>query len=86
MKWDPHLATYFPNATKTYLVVKETEFAAAQELFHGSGVPITAHGRLLGAPIGTQSFCKAFTERTVTNWKLQLEVISTVARTQPQAA
>ena len=78
---------YFPNATKTWLVVKETELAAAQELFHGSGVQITADGhRLLGAPIGTQSFCKAFTERTVANWKLQLEALSTVARTQPQAA
>ena len=48
---------------------------------------ITADGhRLLGAPIGTQSFCKAFMERTVANWKLQLEALSTVARTQPQAA
>ena len=48
---------------------------------------ITADGHcLLGAPIGTQSFCKAFTERTVANWKLQLEALSTVARTQPQAA
>ena len=78
---------YFPNATKTWLVVKETELAAAQELFRGSGVQITADGhRLLGAPIGTQSFCKNFTERTVANWKLQLEALSTVARPQPQAA
>ena len=46
---------------------------------------MTADGhRLLGAPIGTQSFCKAFTERTVANWKLQLEALSTVACTQPQ--
>ena len=41
MKWGPAFG-YFPNATKTWLVVKETELATAQELFHGSGVQITA--------------------------------------------
>ena len=78
---------YFPNATKTWLVVKESQLAEAHEIFRNSGVQITADGhRLLGAPVGTQSFCKAFTERTVANWKLQLEALSSVARTQPQAA
>ena len=51
-----HAFGYFPNVTKTWLVVKETELAAAQELFHGSGMQITADGhRLLGAPIALKA-------------------------------
>ena len=57
---------YFPNAAKTWLVVKESQLASAQELFKDSGVNVTADGhRLLGAPIGTTRFCEAFTEKAV---------------------
>ena len=78
---------YLTHAAKTWLVVKEYQFASAQELFHDSGVKITTDGhRLLGAPIGTHSFCEAFTERAVTNWKRQLELLASVAHAQPHAA
>ena len=78
---------YFPNAAKTWLVVKESQLASAQELLKDSGVNVTADGHsLLGAPIGTTRFCEAFTEKAVANWNHQLELLASVARTQSHAA
>ena len=57
---------YFPNAAKTWLLVKEPELAEAHELFAGTGVQITTEGRrLLGAPIGTDEFCLEFLQDQV---------------------
>ena len=51
---------YFPNATKTWLVVKEEKLEEAQNTFQGTNVAITSEGRkLLGAAIGTPSFIDA---------------------------
>ena len=48
---------YFPNASKTWLIVKEESLSHAQDVFRGSGVQITNEGnRHLGAAIGSNSF------------------------------
>ena len=78
---------YFPNAVKTWLIVKESQLALAKELFRGTGVQITTEGhRLLGAPVGTRQFCERYVEDAVASWKQQLETLASVARVQPHAA
>ena len=46
---------YYPNAHKTWLIVKEESFSQAISIFQGSGVSIMKEGRrYLGAAIGTE--------------------------------
>ena len=48
---------YYPNAEKTWLLVKEEHFELATTTFQSTGVQITTEGRqLLGAPLGTSKF------------------------------
>ena len=48
---------YFPNARKTWLVVKPEQLKDAEAVFVNTGVQITAEGRLcLDAPLGQPSF------------------------------
>ena len=45
---------YYPNATKTYLIVKPQLYDSAKQLFGANNVQITCHGhRHLSAAIGT---------------------------------
>ena len=49
--------SYFPNATKTWLVTKEKHHATATTFFANTGVQVTSEGRpYLGAAIGTEDF------------------------------
>ena len=78
---------YFPNAIKTWLVVKEPVLAAAQSLFQDTAINITSDGRrLLGAPLGTEGFCRDFLEKRVASWVQEVSVLAEVAVTQPHAA
>ena len=78
---------YFPNAVKTWLVVKERMIEPATDLFRDSRVQITTDGhRLLGAPVGSPEFCKAYLEDAINSWKHQLNNLASVARIQPHAA
>ena len=46
---------YYPNAEKTWLVTKEEHLQMASDVFKGTGVKVTSHGRpYLGAPIGNR--------------------------------
>ena len=48
---------YYPNASKTWLIVKPDSLLWAQTAFKESGVSITSEGRKhLGAAIGTEAF------------------------------
>ena len=47
---------YFPNAQKSWLLVKEEFLSDAERIFSGSGVNNTMEGKsYLGAPLGTTS-------------------------------
>ena len=47
---------YFPNATKSWLLVKESVIQQARALFEDSGINITIEGRrLLGVALGTEA-------------------------------
>ena len=80
-RWWDHLVTsgpaygYFPNPSKTCLIVKPAFYNAAVSIFGNSGVMITAEGkRHLGAALGTDSFVNLFVTQTVSVWKHELEV------------
>ena len=58
---------YFPNATKSWLLVKENVVQQARALFEDSGINITIEGRrLLGAALGTEAFVTSFIAGSVT--------------------
>ena len=77
---------YYPNADKTYLVVKEDLQEAASALFSDTGVRICTGRKYLGAFIGDnlekrqnfQSKCEKFSD--------MVDKISTIAKSEPHAA
>ena len=58
---------YFPNPSKTCLIVKPSHYGAAVSIFSGLGVLITAKGKhYLGAALGTAaSFVSSFVNQKV---------------------
>ena len=78
---------YYPNPSKTWLIVKDSNLEEATTLFQGTGVSITAEGkRHLGAAIGTNSFVESYVKRKVSGWVHEVERLSSIAVTQPHAA
>ena len=78
---------YNPNAAKSWLIVKEEHFEAAERLFAGTGINVTAEGkRHLGAAMGTRSFVESYVSKKVEKWKCEIEKLSEIAKSQPHAA
>ena len=60
---------YFPNAKKTWLVVKPQHLEEAKRIFDGTGVQITKEGQhYLGAAIGTDDCKEDFIKTKVETW------------------
>ena len=77
---------YHPNASKTWLIVKEGHLEEARAIFEGTGVAITTEGkRHLGAAIGTSIFVESYVQQKVSEWVHEMET-SSIAITQPHAA
>ena len=79
---------YFPNPSKCHVIVKnEHSLERARELFRGSGVKFTLHGRpYLGSAIGTAAFIKSHVEAKVLEWVRDVEQLSEIALTEPHTA
>ena len=78
---------YFPNPSKTCLVVKEPFYVAAVEMFRGSGISNTADGtRYLGGALGSPSFVTSFVKDKVSTWAKELDLLSDISITHPHAA
>ena len=78
---------YHPNASKTWLIVKEGHLEEARSIFAESGVAITAEGRRhLGGAIGTPTFVESYVRQKVSGWEKEIESLSSIATTQPHAA
>jgi len=72
---------YFPNAVKTCKPHK------ARVLFHGTGVVITdSDRRHLGSALDTKEFLNSYVQNKVSAWVGEIEKLSEIAITQPQAA
>ena len=78
---------YYPNAAKTYLIVKEEHENKAKALFADTDVHITINGkRHLGAALGSNTFTEEYVSCKVGEWVKEIEQLSTIASTQPHAA
>ena len=78
---------YFPEATKSWLIVKERYLSTAKEIFKDSKVNITAEGkRHLGATIGSDAFKDNFVGEKINELTEQLKLLSKIAQIEPQAA
>ena len=81
----PHYS-YFPNASKTWLIVKEGYKDEVVSTFEGTQVVITGEGqKYLGSAIGKQTFIGSYVQQKVAIWVDQLERFSSIAITQPHA-
>ena len=86
LKLGPGLG-YFPNAAKTWLVVKPQHEAEAIKIFKGTGVQITTEGQsYLGAAIGSTSFKNEYVSTKVQQWVSELEKLAEIAKMEPQLA
>ena len=69
---------YHPNASKTWLIVKEGHLEEARAIFEGTGVAITTEGkRHLGAAIGTSNFVESYVQQKVSEWVHEMETSAT---------
>ena len=59
----------------------------AKELFQGTGIAITSEGkRHLGSAIGSSTFVEWYVKEKISGWKKEIDRLSEIAKTQPQAA
>ena len=74
---------YFPNPTKTWLVVKEEHLEAAT---HSGGLASTQGRQYLGAPIGSKEFIDLSVKKKVDAWVADVEKLAFIAKTHPHVA
>ena len=78
---------YYPEPTKTWLLVKPYPPQRTNKTFSGTKIKITTEGqRYLGGTVGTKEFKDNLMEEKVIEWINQLEVQSKIAAVEPQAA
>ena len=78
---------YNPNASKTWLLTKDSLQSKASDIFQGTQINITTHGRPhLGAPLGTQEYINQFVLEEISNWLEEMLLLADVAKIQPHAA
>ena len=78
---------YYPNPSKTWLLVKEEYLEVAEEVFAEYGINIASTGRKhLGSAIGNNAFIDEFMKSKVSKWEDELKALCQIARTEPHAA
>ena len=78
---------YYPNDSKSTLVVKERYLDQAISIFADTNIKITCNGtKHLGACIGDDVFKKKYVSRKIEEWVREIEELARIARMYPQAA
>ena len=78
---------YYPNASKTYIVVKEEYETSAIQAFADTGIHVTSQGkRHLGAAVGSKTFTEEYVNGKVQAWTKEIKRLAEVAISQPHAA
>ena len=76
---------YFPEASKSWLLVKPAHEERARELF--TDVNITVEGRkFLGSYIGTAEATEAFVNTRIGEWEKVINALAAIATSEPQLA
>ena len=76
---------YFPEPSKTVLVVRSSDLERANDLFHDLGVSVVTGSRFLGGFVGEQSLAADFVSNKVGVWCKCIQSLSDVAIDEPQA-
>ena len=78
---------YYPNASRSVLVVKEEFMQHAVTLFADTNVQVTASGnKHLGACVGSDGYRTKYVEEKVRSWIQEIKELSRIARMHPHAA
>jgi hypothetical protein len=77
---------YTPQGRKSKLIVKPDKFEEAKILFKDTEIELTEGQRDLGAAIGSTKSVDQYIEGKVSIWIEQINLLSSIARTQPHAA
>ena len=76
---------YFPNPSKTWLVVKEAHLERANELF--SDINISVEGRkYIGSYIGTNEGKAKFIDEKIREWSEDISSLAQIGTSEPQLA
>ena len=86
LKYGPAFG-YFPNAEKSWIVVKDGNLEEAKEVFQNTAINITTEGRRhLGSALGSTSFVENFVQMKIESWVGEIQSLAEIAATQPHAA
>ena len=77
---------YFPEPTKSFLVIDDKQFSRATEAFSGLGINVVCSQRLLGGVIGNTVGRIAIVETLIKQWVSELECLTMIPSMHPQAA
>ena len=77
---------YFPEPSKTVLVVRSSYLQKANDLFHDLGVRVVTGSRFLGGFVGERSLAADFVSNKVKVWCNCIQQLSDVALVEPQAS
>ena len=77
---------YYPEPSKSVLVVREEFFDRAQTMFGDMGVKVTCGSRFLGGFVGDKDGCEAYVKTKVKEWVSSVRRLAKVSKSQPQAA
>lgn len=76
---------YFPNASKSILLVKPAHFTKTKNLFQDISI-VTDGACILGSPVGNGEFVTNWIMRKVCSWVDEISSLSIIAKSQPQSA
>ena len=78
---------YFPQPTKSWLIVKENKLEEAARVFEGTNIQISTEGkRHLGAVIGMEENKKNYTNDKISEWTKKINMLANIATTHTQTA
>ena len=78
---------YFPKPSKSWLIVKTEKYDNAVIAFNGTNIQISTEGsKHLGAIIGSDAYKQKYLDEKVETWIREINLLSEIAITEPQAA
>ena len=86
MEYGPKIG-YYPEPTKSWLIVKVEHLEEAKKIFNDTGLNITVDGRKhLGAAVGTSTFKNEYVAKKIEDWITQIETLAKIAWVEPHLA
>ena len=71
---------YYPNANKTYFIVKLQLYNSEKQLFQDNDIQVTCHSqRHLDAAIGSWLFTEEYVSKKVKTWSDELLTLSSIS-------